>query len=149
MAGFGVSALGTSPFGIGTPPAASSVPNGVTTFCRFLNPTTGEYEQDSTSLQQKQISRVMQQVLLALRTRRGSSTAVPDFGYDSPKKMGTRFAALVEARIRQALRHLTHTQKSMRITRISVTRSMTRYAAEIEYKNLETDETEQITVPAY
>jgi len=141
--------MGTAPFGVGTPPAASSVPSGVTTFCRFLNPTTGEYEQDDTSLHQKQISRVMQMVLLALRTKRGSSSAAPDFGYASPTKMGNRFRALVEARVRQALRHLTHVQKVMSIQSITVTRGSGRYAVDLNYINLETDETEQISVPAY
>lgn len=119
MAGFGSMSCGTSPFGLGTPVTASVPPDGPAG-CRFLDPHTGDYAQDDDTRQLKQMPRVRQQVLLALKTEYGSSTADPTFGIKRPKKMGDSFESEMKDAVRSALRHLTDVQKVIRLDNIIV-----------------------------
>jgi phage baseplate assembly protein W len=105
MAGFGTMAIGSGPFGLGTPVTATAPPDGPAG-SRFIN-TAGDYEQDSTTRQLKQMPPVRQAVMLALRTLQGSSSALPTFGVRLPRKMGDTFESEVRSAIAAALNHLT------------------------------------------
>lgn len=117
MAGFGIMGAGTGPMGLGTPVSASLPPDGPAG-CRYLNPASKDYEQDPTTGQHKQMPKVRQQVLLALTTLLGSATTLQGFGIRLPRKMGDRFQAETEVSVRAALRHLTDTQRVIRIDSI-------------------------------
>lgn len=120
MAGFGTMALGSGPFGYGTPVSATEPPTANTAGVRFLNPQTGDFEQNSDTRNWKQMPRSRQKVLLALKTVRGSSSALPEFGIAAPKKMGDQFEAQMRDAVRVALAHLTDVQKVIRIDDIIV-----------------------------
>lgn len=120
MAGFGTAPAGTSPFGIGTPTTATVPPDGPVG-SRYINPTTGDYEVDSTTGQFKQMPGVRQRVLLAVLTRRDSS-GIPGFGTRMPARMGDDFEAACDAEIRSALRQMVEIEKVIRIDGIKVER---------------------------
>lgn len=114
MSGFGLLGFGTGPFGLGLPVSASVPPDGPAG-CRYLNPSSKDYAQDSSTRQLQQMPKVRQQVLLALTTLKGSASTLREFGVRLPRKMGDRFQTEAEQSVRLALRHLTHTQKVIRI----------------------------------
>ncbi len=114
MAGFGVLGFGTGPFGLGVPVSASVPPDGPAG-CRYLDSSSKDYFQDSTTRQLQQMPKVRQQVLLALTTLKGSATTLPEFGIRLPRKMGDRFQAEVTNSVKLALKHLTDTQKVIRL----------------------------------
>jgi hypothetical protein len=118
MAGFGTMGAGTGPLGLGTPVSASAPPAGAAG-CRYLNPASKDYEQDPSTGQLKQMPKVRQQVLLALTTLLGSATSLQGFGTKLPRKMGDRFQAETTVRVRAALRHLTETQKVIRLDTVT------------------------------
>lgn len=146
MAGFGTSPFGgATPFGYGVPDDPGTIPTGVTSASRWINPQTGKLEIDGTTGHLKQMSRVMQQALLALRTELGSIPEAPEFGYQSPKKMTPRFESEVDAQVRSTLRHLTDVQKCMTILRLEVTRGgSARYSVVLRYRNHDTGEEEKL-----
>ncbi len=119
MSGFGVLSFGTGPAGLGDPVEASAPPTG-SAGVRFLSVKTGDYEQDDDTGQLKQIPASRQKVVLALRTIEGSSSALTTFGIKHPRKMGDRFEAEMRNAVQVALRHLTETQKVIRIDQIIV-----------------------------
>jgi hypothetical protein len=143
ITGFATTPFGTTHYGTGYPGDPGTVPSVRTDGVRFLDPVTGNYTIDAATGQFRQISRVMQQVLLAVRTAKGSS-AVRTFGYSGPRKMGTSFEADVDSAIRLSLRHLTDEQKAMVITKLEVERSAGRYAVNLGFDNLETGASEGI-----
>lgn len=106
--------FGTGPMGLGTPVTASAPPDGPAG-CRYINPATKDYEQDPNTGQLKQMPPVRQQVLLAITTILQSATTLGWLGIRLPKKMGDRFQAETEKSVRAACRHLTETQKRIRI----------------------------------
>lgn len=118
MTGFGNAPAGTHGAGLGVPVEAAAPPSGPAG-CRFLNPATGDFEVDPTTLQLKQMPVERQQVLLALRTLQGSAAADPQFGVRLPKKMGDSFEAEATTAVRAALLHLTDQQKSIRIDAVT------------------------------
>jgi hypothetical protein len=120
MAGFGTAPMGTSGAGLGVPVTAADPPTGPAG-SRYINPATGDFEQDSDTLQLKQMPIERQQVLLALKTLYGSAAAAPTFGVRPPKKMGSRFQSEMTAAVRAALRHLTDEQKVIRLNAVTVT----------------------------
>lgn len=119
MSGFGTISFGTGPYGLGTPVSASVPPEGAAGI-RYINPATRDYEQDPDTRQLKQMPRARQQVLLALTTLRGSASTLPEFGVRLPRKMGDRFEAETLTAVKTALRHLTDTQKVIRLDRVQV-----------------------------
>jgi len=128
--GFGRQACGISAAGSGEPATIQEVadPSRGT---RYLNPATGDYENDGDTGQLKQMPGTRQRVLLAIKTIRGSATANPRFGKLSPTKMGAQFEAEEEAAVRSALAHLTREDApviridDIRVTRIATGRSLT------------------------
>jgi hypothetical protein len=118
MAGFGLMPMGTGPVGLGTPVSGTAPPEGPAGV-RWLNPATKDYEQDPTTGQLKQMPKVRQQVLLAVTTLLGSATTLGTFGIRVPRKMGDRFQAEATNSVRLALRHLTDTQRVIRLDSVT------------------------------
>lgn len=115
--------FGTGPMGLGTPVSGSAPPVGAAG-CRYINPATRDYEQDPNTKQLKQMPPVRQQVLLAITTILASATTLDWLGIRLPRKMGDRFQAESEKSVRAALRHLTETQKVIRIDLIKAERGL-------------------------
>lgn len=105
MSGFGVMAFGNGPLGLGTPISATAPPDGPAG-SRYIN-SAGDFEQDSDTRQLKQMPATRQAVFLALKTLRNSSSALPTFGIQLPRKMGDTFEAEAKSAITTALAHLT------------------------------------------
>jgi hypothetical protein len=141
--GCGVMPCGTGHAGLYDPDDPQAVPVGNSTCCRWIGPQTGDYEIDPLTGHQRQMGAVLQRVLLALKTVKGSSSALPLLGVQLPRKMGTRFNAEVDAAVRDALRQLTDVERIIRIEAIEVERSMGRAAITVRYRNLLTGETEK------
>lgn len=121
MTGFGTLPFGTGPMGLGTPVTAGDPPSGAAG-CRWINPASKDYEQDPNTLQFKQMPRVRQQVLLAVTTLKRSASTLDWLGIRFPRKQGDRFQAEAEKCVKAALRHLTDTQKVIRIDAITTQR---------------------------
>jgi hypothetical protein len=121
MAGFGTMGFGTGPMGLGTPVSGSAPPVGPAG-CRYINPASRDYEQDPDTGQFKQMPAVRQQVLLAITTLAKSATTLDWLGIKMPRKQGDRLQAETEKSVRAALRHLTETQRVIRIDLIKAER---------------------------
>ncbi len=119
MPGFGSAPFGSSGVGLGVPVNSTDPPDGAAG-CRYINPRTGDYEVDEDTRQLKQMPATRQKVLLALKTLYGSSSILPTWGIQAPKKMGDTFEADMQAAVRAALRTLTDVQKVIRIDNIIV-----------------------------
>ncbi len=107
------------PFGVDTP-AETAEPATGSVGSRYINPATRDYEFNESTGHLSQMPTLRQRVLLAVMTRKGSSTALPDFGISLPPKMGSTFEAEVTASVRSALIHLTDTERVMRIDSVVV-----------------------------
>lgn len=115
--------LGTGPFGLGTP-ISDAAPAAGPTGSRFINPITGDYEQDPDTKHLKQMPGTRQRVVLALTTLLGSSSVIPKFGVRFPKKMGQTFDAKCQQAVRSALRQLTEVEEVVRIDGITVEKGL-------------------------
>lgn len=122
MPGFGVYPSALSPFGLGTPIPAEEPAEGPSG-SRYINPATGDYEQDPVTRQLAQMPATRQRVLLAVMTLRESSSVKRDFGIRLPRKMGTTFDSEMRQSVRTALRHLTDSDAVIRIDSIDIERA--------------------------
>lgn len=146
MPGFGVYPSALSPFGLGTPIPATAPPTG-TAGTRYLNPATGDYEQDPVTRQLAQMPTTRQRVLLAVMTLRDSMSVNRGFGVRLPRKMGTFFESEVTQAVRAALRHLTDTEQVIRIDSITVERgSGSRARIVISFTDLTTGNPDKVAV---
>jgi hypothetical protein len=145
MAGFAQMAFASTPFGLGTPATLTAPPTG-DSGCRYINPATRDYQQDSESLQLAQMPPLRQRVLLALMTLRRSSTAVRNFGIGLPSKIGTTFEAEMRSRVQQALRHLTELEQAMIIDRIDVEHAGGRGRVTVSYTDMMTGVPDQVSI---
>lgn len=105
-AGAGLFGAGVGPGGIYVPASVADSPTP-SAGSRFINPISRDYELNSETGQEAQMPPTRQRVLLALMTKRGSSTARPDFGLRVPDKIRTTFEAEMRINVRAALSHLT------------------------------------------
>lgn len=146
MPGYGVYPSAISPFGLGTPIPATAPPTGEAGV-RYLNPATGDYEQDPVTKQLAQMPSTRQRVLLAVMTLRNSMSVNRDFGVRMPRKMGTFFESEATQAVRAALRHLTETEQVIRIDAIEVTRgAASRARIVISFTDLTTDRPDKVAV---
>lgn len=141
MPGLGLTAVGSTPFGVGTPVSGAAPPVPATVGARFLSPRTRDYEQGPTG-HLAQMPPVRQRVLLALLTVRGSSTALPAFGLKMPAKITETFAVHVRYAVRDALRKMTDVDRVLRVDGIDVVRIAPagRILVTVSYADLTTGE---------
>lgn len=132
-----VGRIGSTPFGFGTPTAAGTPPSRVAV-ANWVNPITGDYEIDVDTGEFAQMPKTRQQVLLALTEVFGSSSARPGDGISLPAKIRKSFEREVADSVRQALRHLTEIQKSIRIDSITIDYSGSRAAPVVSFTDLTT-----------
>lgn len=104
--GAGVMPFGSGPAGTATIATAAASPKP-SAGSRHIDHNTKDYVISNATSQQGQMPVARQKVLLALTTKRGSSTANPRFGLQAPTKRGKRFANEMRAAVRSALSHLT------------------------------------------
>jgi hypothetical protein len=119
MSGLGNSALGTSPFGLGTPVAAAVPPTGKPG-SRFIDPRSRDYQIDTATGQLAQMPAARQRVLLALMTVKRSSSVLPNFGIALPGKIDQAYQRRVTDAVRVALRHLTDVERVIRVDSVLV-----------------------------
>lgn len=91
--------LGETPLGYGEPEEAP-VPPEVSTFSRFIDTGAGDFAMDDETRGLAQMPGVRQRVLLALKTRFGTSTVLPRFGL----RWGGKLDAQAESRIKGEIR---------------------------------------------
>jgi hypothetical protein len=115
-------ALGSTPFGTGTPVAAATPPSQESTLVRYISPGTRDYELDTTTGQLRQMPVLRQRVTIIALTRRGSSAVLPNMGIAWPDKMGDGFERETDNEIRAAYNRLTEIERVMSIDSTSVYR---------------------------
>lgn len=145
MAGFGLSSFGLSPYGTGTPVSASDPPDGAAG-ARYIDPSTRDYAQDTTTRQLQQMPPIRQRVLLSVLTLKNSST-VYNGGINNPRKMGTFFEVEMQRAVRDTLKQLTDVEKVIRIDNITTVRSVgSRSQTTISYTDLATNQQHSETI---
>lgn len=120
MSGAFDSMLGSTPFGAGTPLPAGDPPTGYSGLCRFIDGISGDFAIDATTGHLAGMPLLRQRVLLALVTRRGSSTVLPKFGLAYASKITESQLRLMDANARASLYQLTDVEKVMRIDSLTV-----------------------------
>jgi len=145
MPGFGVYPSCVSPYGLGTPTPAAEPASGPAG-SRYINPATGDYEQDPTTRQLAQMPTTRQRVLLAVKTLQSSISVKRTFGIKLPRKMGTLFDSEMKQAVRSALHHLTDDEAVIRIDGITVVRGRAgRSETTIEWFDLETGKSDSLS----
>ncbi len=138
--------FGLGPFGLETPDDPPTPPTG-SPGCRYINPASGDYENDPATGQLKQMPRARQRVLLALLTLQRSASTAPQFGSKLPRKMGTSFEIEVRQAVTLALRHLTEIEEAIRINSITVERGRgSRARVTVSYIDLDTMQPDEATL---
>lgn len=153
MTGFGNSAMGTSPFGVGTPITSAEPPTALVRAglarpgCRYLDPRTRDYVHDDNTRQLAQMPPVRQRVLLALLTLKGSSTVLPRMGVAMPRKISESFDTEVRHAVLAALYQLTTVERVARVNAIRAERLSPagRVLVEVEFTDLTNDEDDRVT----
>jgi len=115
----------TSPIALGSPLEVAAIPTGNGSLSRWINPGTGDFEQDPKTLQLKGMPPVRQRVQLIMRTIRGSSTVLPKLGIELPDRMDQTFEYTVRRNVRAAYHQLTHVERVIRIDQLLVGRLST------------------------
>jgi hypothetical protein len=146
MSGFGVAPCGVCIMGIGAPSDPSTIPDGTTQVSRWLDPVSGDYQISTAGGQLRQMSAVLQRVIITIRTRVGSSLAATGFGTKFPKKQMRNLQADVESIIRRVFRQMTDVEQVMRIDSVVVQSGGGRVLIELHYTNLQTGESDKIPV---
>lgn len=153
MSGFGNSALGTSPFGVGTPLTSADPPTALVRAglalpgCRYIDPRTRDYAHDDDTRQLAQMPPVRQRVLLALLTLRGSSTVIPRMGIAMPRKITESFDTEVRHAVLGALYQLTTVERVARVNSVRAERHSPagRVLVEVEFTDLTNNEDDRVS----
>ncbi len=147
MSGAFDSPLGSTPFGAGTPLPAGAPPTGLSTFVRFIDGVTGDFQQDAATGHLAQMPLVRQRVFLALVTRLGSSSVLPGFGLKRPTKIDNSIVRTMQAAARVALYQLTDVEKVVRIDDLIVEQVTSgRVQLTVLYTDLSTGNPDKVTV---
>lgn len=145
MAGFGTSAMGVAPFGVGTPAIPPPAPTG-SAGSRFIDPLKRDYSVDAATGQFKQMPGTRQRVMLAVLTELESS-GIRGFGIKPPTRMGTTFEAEMRGAVRTALRQMIEVEKCLRLDGVIVERGASgRASTTILYKDLITGESAGVRI---
>lgn len=135
MIGLGLFPVGGTAFGAGTPDAAAAPPADIPEQANFLDPATGDYVvQDDGSYQRMPL--VRHQVMMCLRTVRGSAVHEPDVGLELPTRMDQTFEQRVKGAVILALGIV---GDNLRLDNVTTVRSpMGRADILVEYTDLTT-----------
>lgn len=146
MAGLGMTSLGSTPFGVGTPAEAIAPPTTLPSASRYVNFRTKDYEGSSDG-EIRRMPSVRHRVLMLLGATLGSSTVLPELGLKLPDRIDGRYAQLAEQRIRAALQPLV-TSKELRIRFVRVTRSPVAGRVDhiVAYDDLTTGNPDTVTI---
>lgn len=142
MSGAFDSMLGSTPFGAGTPLPAGVPPTGYSGLCRFIDGLTGDYQINTITGHLAGMPILRQRILLALVTRKGSSSALPKLGLSWPTKIDAQMARLLDAEARASLFQLTDVEKCMRIDELTIEQveGTGRVRLTLRYTDLQTGE---------
>lgn len=144
MAGFGAVAVGSTPFGAGTPAEAIAPPENLPEAARFINHFTGDYEAaDDGEYKRMPITR--QRVLIALGTLFGSSSVVPDLGAKLPDIIDDSYDRRAEQAIRRAVEDMVVAQE-IRVEAVIIERQGGRVTHTVKYRDLTTSNPDTVTV---
>lgn len=143
MAGFGTAPIGSTPFGFGTPVAATPPPSVVPEAANYVNFRTRDYEVDGENeLRRMPISR--HRVLMLLSTRLGSAAHLPTIGLRLPSKIGQSFQQEVDQAVRDALAPI---GADIRIDGVTaVTTIVGRAEITVSFTDLTTGNSETVTI---
>lgn len=144
--GCGVFPCAVSPAGGFTPAETAEAPK-TTTGRRYINARTGDYAIDPDTRNWAQMPSVRQQIVIALGTVRGSSTAMPRLGSRNPRKIRQSIQAEIENDVRTALAHLLREDDpKITLDAVLVQRTGTnRLEKTIVYTDLTTGEEDDVT----
>lgn len=146
--GLGTGPMGLFPLGFGVGDPAPAPPTG-NWGSRYINPSTGDYEQDPATGQLKQMPGVRQRFLIRLKTKRGSSSVQPTLGVDLPKKIDASYVRRIDNAVRVAMRQETDVEKVARITAVIPTRdpgNAGRVNVTVQFIDLTTGLPDQVTI---
>jgi len=117
--------LGLGPFGLGTPVAAPLPATTPPAISRYINPSTGDYQQNVDTGQLQDMPPIRQRMLLMVLTRKGTSTVLPNLGITVPPKIDQTFVRKLSSAIRSAARQMTTVERSARIDNIIIEHNIT------------------------
>ena len=136
--------LGTA-FGVGIPTSAA-VPATDTALSRYIDPISGEYGIDPATGVYQTMPTIRQRVMLALITAKGGISVNPDFGTVLPRKISFRIEQQIKDSVRESLRLMTDTEKSIQINDIIIKRvTQSRVEITVKYSDLTTGENDEVT----
>lgn len=146
MAGLGLTPLGVTPFGLGTPDGTQAPPDTKPAGVRYINYLTKDYERaDNGEL--KRMPPMRQRVLLVLSTTLGSSTILPGLGLRLPERIDKRYPQLAEQAIRSALKPMVQSRElRVDFVRVNRTNNPGRVDHQVGYTDLTTGNTGTVTV---
>ena len=98
--------LGETPLGFGEFTEAPTPPTVPSSFVRYINPATGDFEIDPNTGHLQQMPAVRQRVLIALTARRGSSTTLTELGIQWGGTLDRTAEYRLRAAVTQALADL-------------------------------------------
>lgn len=146
MAGLGTTALGFTPFGVGTPDEAVAPPTSLPTASRFLNWRTKDYEVAADG-ELKRMPTVRHRVLVILSTTLGSSSALPELGLRLPDRIDKTYPQLADKAVRLALKRMVDARE-LKVQAVTVARSQVTGRVDhiVAFMDLTTGNAETVTI---
>jgi hypothetical protein len=143
MAGLGLFGIGSTPFGSGTPVAATAPPSDIPEQANFLDPVTGDYVVlDDGALARMPNTR--HRVLMLLKTVLASAAHLPDVGLEMPTRMDQTFKQRTKGAVLFALEPI---GDDIRIDDVTVEVTGTgRADVTVSYTDLTTGNSDTVTV---
>jgi phage baseplate assembly protein W len=139
------SPIGSTPFGVGTPAVSQAPPETHLRNAAFIDYRERDYVFDSEGeLERMPVTR--QRVLLALATRRGSSSIMPEFGLALPARIDSSFNERAQQAVLDALSHLVGTAIEIEEIRVDVGYPVGRVKITVSYTDLTTRESQEVTI---
>lgn len=145
MAGFGLTPIGLTPFGLGTPEGTQAPPDTKPEGARFINYRTKDYERAANG-ELKRMPVTRHRVQMVLSTTLGSSSVLSELGIKLPDRIDSRYPQLAEQAIRKGFKRMVD-RKEIRIlfVRISRTDNPGRVDHVVGYMDLSTGNSDTVT----
>lgn len=132
-----------TPFGSGTPSGGPAPPTKLADRAAYLDPRTRDYVVDAEG-ELARMPTVRQQMLLAVTTRKGSSSVDPGAGIELPKKIDDNIDTVMRQAIERACAHITSAGRAV-ITEVKTTRTQLGVKTIIAYNDLTLGKTDFVT----